>query len=144
MKKPIKIGLIVLLFAMLIAVRGYISLFFYDPLSDYFKREYLYSSIPVMNFNLYFLHLLFRYLINTIISLALIYLFFKNRKLLIFSVKFYIISFVLLCLLLFFILKYDSSEGYMLVFYIRRFLIQPVFVFVLLPAFYYQKLKESN
>lgn len=144
MKKPIKIVFIVLLFAMLIAVRGFISPFFYDPLSDYFKREYLYSSIPAINFNLYFLHIFFRYLLNTIISLALIYLFFKKRKLLMFSIKFYLISFVVLCLLLFFLLKYNNSEGYMLIFYVRRFLIQPIFVFVLLPAFYYQKLKESN
>ena len=144
MKKLGNIVLIVLLFVMLIAVRGFIAPFFYDPLSDYFKREYLYSSIPAINFNLYFLHIFYRYALNAIISLTLIYLFFKNRKLLIFSIKFYVISFVGFSFFFFFLLKFDDFEGYMLIFYVRRFLIQPVFVFILLPAFYYQKLKGSN
>jgi len=144
MRKLSNIVLIVLLFAMLIAIRSFVSPYFYDPLSDYFKREYLYSPIPELNFNLYFSHVFLRYMLNAIISLALIYLFFKNRNLLLFSIKFYVISFIGLCLLLFFLLKIQDFEGYMLVFYVRRFLIQPVFVFILLPAFYYQKLKERN
>jgi len=144
MKKLSNIVLIVFLFGMLIAVRGFVSPYFYDPLNEYFKREYLYSSIPEINFNLYFLHIFFRYILNAIISLGLIYLLFKSRKLIIFSIKFYVISFIVLSLLLFVILKFNDFEGYMLVFYVRRFLIQPVFVFILLPAFYYQKLKESN
>lgn len=144
MKKLTTIILIVLLFVMLIAIRGFVSPYFYDPLSDYFKREYLYSPIPAIDLSLYFLHIFFRYFLNTIISLGLIYLFFKSRKLLLFSIKFYVISFVGLCLLLFLLLKFDDSDGYMLIFYVRRFLIQPVFVFILLPAFYYQRLKENN
>jgi len=144
MKKLIGVVLIVVLFGMLIAVRGFVSPYFYDPLNDYFKREYLYSPFPEINFNLYFLHIFFRYTLNTIISLGLIYLFFKSRKLFIFSIKFYVISFVVLCSLLFFILKINDFEGYMFVFYVRRFLIQPVFVFILLPAFYYQQMKENN
>jgi len=144
MKKLNSIILIVLFFAMLIAVRGFVSPYFYDPLSDYFKREYLYSPIPDIDLNLYFLHLFYRYCLNAIISLAIIFLFFKIRKLLVFSIKFYVISFMVLSLLLFALLKFNISNGYMLIFYIRRFLIQPIFVFVLLPAFYYQLLKERN
>lgn len=144
MKKILRIVLIIFLFLMLIAIRGYIAAYFYDPLNEYFKREYLYSSIPDIEFGTYFLHLFLRYLLNAIISLLIIYFIFMKREILVFSFKFYVTAFIVLSLLLFVFLKYPIIDGYMLIFYIRRFLIQPLFVFILLPAIYYQQLKLNN
>ena len=144
MRKSVRVGLIILLFLLLILIRALVQPYFYDPLLNYFKYDYLYTSIPELNFNAYFLNIFYRYILNTIISWAIIYLIFYDLKTLYFSIKFYAIAFLILCLMLFILLKFNVTQNYLLTFYVRRFLIQPLFVFILLPAFYYQKLKVKN
>lgn len=129
---------------MFVVVRGVIAPYFYDPLNEYFKNDYLFGGVPNIKFSTFFLHLFFRYFLNTIISLGILFLFFDDKKTMVFAVKFYSISFVVLAVFLAVLLKFNISEGYMLIFYVRRFLIHPLFVFILLPAFYYEKLKGSN
>jgi len=140
MTKTLQILLIVVLFLMLITVRAFVQPYFYDPLIEYFKSDYLHLPFPKLNLTIFFLNIFFRYALNTIISLGIIYLFFKNSKIINFSIKFYVIAFLLLSVLLFILLKFNLNQGYMLIFYVRRFLIHPLFLLLLLPAFYYQKL----
>jgi len=144
MKKTVQIVLIVLLFLMLIAVRAFVEPYFYDPLIEYFKVDYLHNSIPEISLGVFFLNIFYRYFLNTIISLAILYLVFNNYRALKFSFKFYAIAFFLLSITLFILLKYNLSNDYKLIFYVRRFLIHPIFLLVLLPAFYYQKLRQEN
>jgi exosortase F-associated protein len=144
MRKSVRILLIVVLFFMLISIRAFLQPYFYDPLLDYFKHDYLNASIPELNFGFYFLNILYRYALNTVISLAIIYLVFNNVKVLYFSAKFYILAFLAFSLIFFILLKFNVTQNYMLIFYIRRFLIQPLFVLILLPAFYYQKLLSAK
>ncbi len=144
MRKSVRILLIVVLLFLLISIRAFLQPYFYDPLLYYFKGDYLNASIPELNFGTYFLNIFYRYTLNTIISLAIIYLVFNDVKVLYFSVKFYFLAFLALGLMLFILLKFNVTQNYMLIFYIRRFLIQPLFVFILLPAFYYQKLKSPK
>ncbi len=144
MRKSVRIGLIMMLFMMLILVRAVVQPYFYDPLLAYFKHDFLNASIPELNFGVYFLNIFYRYAINTVISLSIIYLGFYDVKSLYFSIKFYVLAFAVLSLMLFILLKFNGSQNYLLIFYIRRFLIQPLFVFILLPAFYYQKLRSPK
>ena len=144
MKKVVRLLLVVLMVGILIVIRGFVAPYFYDPLRDYFLSDYLHVSVPAIDLIHFFLHLFLRYFLNTIVSLTLIYLIFKNLTLVQFSVKFYIYAFVILGFTLYLILLFQISDNYMLLFYVRRFLIHPLFVFILLPAFYYQSLKEDN
>ena len=144
MKKVVRLFFIVLMVGILIVIRGFVAPFFYDPLRDYFLSDYLHVSVPAIDLGHFFLHLFLRYFLNAIVSLALIYLIFKKLALVQFSVRFYILAFVILGFILYLILQFKISDNYMLLFYIRRFLIHPLFVFILLPAFYYQNLKQSN
>jgi exosortase F-associated protein len=144
MNKLTRLLIIVILFVLLIVIRGYVAPYFYDPLNDYFKNDYLNAPLPEIEFSTYFIHLFLRFVLNTIVSLALIYLFFMNKKLLVFAVKFYGFSFLLLVLTLYLLLKFNIKDLNMFIFYVRRFLIQPLFVLILLPAFYYQILKGNN
>ena len=144
MSKQARFFSVALLFLLLVAVRVFLQPCFYDPLISYFKNEYLYTTIPDLNFSKYFLHVFFRYVINTIISLVIIYVVFMQKKVMVFSIKFYVFSFVLLSCLLLILLKYKLTEGHMFVFYIRRFLMHPIFLLILLPAFYYQQLKSNK
>jgi len=144
MKKITSIILIALLIAALVAVRGFIQPYFYDPLLEFFKNDYLYNYLPKIVMGKYFWHIFLRYSLNSIISLGIIYLIFKESKIIIFSIKFYIAMFLFLAFSLFLILNFNLSESYLLLFYFRRFLIQPLFLFILIAAFYYQNLRENK
>ena len=141
MNKFIRSFLIFFLVVLLIMVRAYLAPYFYDPLNNYFKNDYLYMGIPKLDFVNYFMNILLRFTINSGISLIIIYLIFKDLKGVRFAVKFYSLSFIVLGLFLFILLMYNISNDYMLAFYVRRFLIHPIFLLVLVPAFYFQKLK---
>jgi len=139
MGKGIRIVLIVVLFLLLILVRSFASIMFYDPFIEFFKNDYLTSNFPEFITSNLFVSLFFRYMLNTLISLAIIYLFFLKKQLVLFSIKFYAITFIILAIAYFMLLKTEFSSGYLLAFYIRRMLIHPIFLLILLPAFYYQK-----
>ena len=139
MRKEIRIGLIIALFLLLILIRSFAPTLFYDPFIEFFKNDYLTSFFPVYETPKLFLSLIFRYLLNAIISLTIIYLFFPKKQLIIFSVKFYVIAFIILSGVYFLLLETSFSSGYLFAFYIRRMLIHPIFLLLLLPAFYFQK-----
>ena len=144
MKKAARISVIFFLLLLLIGIRAFIEPFFYDPLINYYKSNYLLNSIPELNLGYYFLNLFFRYSINSIISILIIFLVFNNFKTLRFIVKFYVFAFIILSIFLFLFLQFEPLSNKLMIFYIRRFLIQPLFLFILLPAFYYQKLKLKD
>jgi len=140
MDRKARILIIFMLFLALVLVRAFQYQLFYDPFIEYFKNGYLYDPIPVFSGSKLLIHLIFRYALNTTISLLIIYLAFQNKDFLIFSIKFYTIVFILLSVIFFIILKGELADGYLFAFYIRRFLIHPLFVLILLPAFYYKQL----
>jgi len=129
---------------MLVGVRAFVEPFFYDPLIHYFKNESLTKTIPELNLSFYFWNLFLRYSLNSILSLVIIYLIFKNIKTVLFSLKFYVISFFVLCFILFLLLNFEDLANNLLIFYVRRFLIQPLFLFILVFAFYYQKIQSKK
>ena len=140
MDKKYRIIIILLLFFVLVLVRAFELQLFYDPFIEYFKNDYLYDPIPVFSGSKLLVSLVFRYGLNTMISLIIIYVAFQNRNFVLFSVKFYLLAFILLSITFFIILKGELAHGYLFAFYIRRFLIHPLFVLLLLPAFYYKQL----
>jgi exosortase F-associated protein len=144
MNKATRILLVGFLLAILIAIRGFVAPYFYDPFNNYFKNDYLYLAFPQLEYGKYFLHLFLRYFLNSVVSLAIIMLIFRNQNYTKFALYFFGIAFILLGFQLFCILKFELTKGYMFVFYLRRFLIQPLFLFILLPAMYYQKLRVKK
>jgi len=144
MKKIVQIASLIILILILVAIRAVAISYFYDPLIQYFKGDYNYLPIPEINFGKYYFFLGVRYLLNMIVSLAIIYVLFPTLKILSFTVKFYIIAFILLSIILLTLLKYNLVDSYLLTFYVRRFLIHPLFLLILLPAFYYQKLNKKK
>ncbi len=139
MNRWIRMGIIGVLIILLMVVRSFGDKLFYDPFIDYFKNDYLYNNVPGYGTLKLFFHIFLRYTTNALISLAIIYVAFLNRRLIKFSVKFYIIAFIVLCVVYYGLLRAGMNNGYLFTFYVRRFLIHPVFVLILLPAFYYQK-----
>lgn len=139
MNKWVRLGIIGVLILMLVLVRALGDKIFYDPFIAYFQNDYLHENMPGFKFLKLFYHLMLRYLANALISLAIIYFAFSKKALVVFSIKFYAIAFVILGITYYFLLRNGMENGYLFTFYIRRFLIHPVFILVLLPAFYYQQ-----
>lgn len=139
MKKASKIALIILLFCLLVLIRFFENTLFYDPLITFFKGNYLHNQPPVLFEGKLVGFTILRYAMNTVISLAVIYVAFRDWQLLKFSLIFYGVALVVLVLLFLYFLNNLGPENYFIFFYVRRFLIQPLFILLLLPAFYYQK-----
>ena len=142
MSKYLKIVLVFLFFVLLVAVRAFQTNLFYDPLIVYFKNDYLYTGIQNIVVWKLVVNMLFRYLINSVISLGIIWVLFERKEYLKFASYFLMIAFVILITVFVILIKNNFESGYLLPFYIRRFIIHPLFLLILLPAFYYQKLSN--
>ena len=139
MHRGFRIIIILLLFLCLVLIRRYADSLFYDPLIAFFKGDYKTTSLPNFSLGKLIVGVGFRFWLNTLISLAILWFWFQKTSIIQFSFWVYMIVFVLL-ISLFILLLFVSSEGsYMFLFYVRRFLIQPLLVLLLIPAFYFQK-----
>lgn len=129
---------LVILIGLLVLIRAFENQLFYDPFLNYFKEESV-STYPEMNSVKLFSNLFFRYVLNTIISLAILYVIFKDLVLVQFSAVLYFFFFILLIVGFYIYLNHFDESHKMILFYIRRFLIQPLFVLLFISGFYYQK-----
>jgi exosortase F-associated protein len=137
-----RIALAIAFVLLLALIRSYEDSLFYDPFLDYFKGDYYNLPFPEADCFQLFLGLLFRYFLNTVLSLAIIYVLFKDSDAIKFASVLYVLFFVLLTIAFYYLLLKDGEANKMGLFYIRRFLIQPIFLLLFLPAFYYQKQKD--
>lgn len=144
MSKAVRIILVFVLFVLLFLVRAYEMEMFYDPLIEYFQNDYLYKSIPEINSWHLAVDLLYRYTINSLISLGIIHLIFQNKKYVKFSGFLLMFAFMIMIVIFSFLLRSNFEFGYLLPFYIRRFIVHPLFLIILLPAFYYHKKSISK
>ena len=136
--------LIAILSACLVLIRAFEKELFYDPFIVFFQNDYLYTKMPDFDTSLLFVNLFFRYALNSLISIAIIYLVFKKLGYVILASKLYVFAFLLLSLVYYFLLMDGFENGYLLPFYIRRFLVHPLFLLLLLAALYYEKLTGTE
>ncbi|AWH85059.1 exosortase F system-associated protein [Flavobacterium album] len=127
-------GIIVLL-VLLVLVRVFEEKLFYDPLLAFFRKED--KELPEYDSMQLFFGLAFRYGLNMLFSLGIIWLAFKDKSVMKLTTVLYAVFFVLLTAVLFISLN-TEKPSLLLIFYVRRFLIQPLFLILFLPAFYYQ------
>ena len=125
-------------------LRNYETVLFYDPFLNYFKNDYLNLPFPDYNSFELFWNLLLRYLLNTSLSLLILYVIFKDIQLIKFATILYLLLFFLLIVAFFILLQFFDDCYNFLLFYIRRFLIQPLFLLLFIPAFYIQKNADSE
>ncbi|WP_055097220.1 exosortase F system-associated membrane protein [Flavobacterium aquidurense] len=138
LKHKIKIIIAFLIIVCFVVIRIFEVQLFYDPFLIYFESDFKNLPIPQVDAFKLFYGLLLRYFLNTILSLMLIYTLFRDREILKFSAVIY--GFFLLILFgMFFIILNYFPDGNWLLFYVRRFIIQPIFVLLFIPAFYYQQ-----
>jgi len=110
---------------------------FYDPFINYFQNDFKNLPYPQVDKLKLFYSLFFRYIINSALSLSLIYVLFKNRDILKFSIIMYSLFLIVLLTAFFIVLDFFPTASWLL-FYVRRFIIQPILVLLFIPGFYYQ------
>ena len=102
-KKVAQVSFLVLL---LILIRAFENTFFYDPFLNYFKSEYANLPFPEISVVKLFLSLGFRFYLNSVISLFLLYVIFNDGKMVKFSILLYMILGSILMISFFFVQKW--------------------------------------
>lgn len=142
--KSIRIVIGILLIICLISVRRYEEILFYDPLLPFFRKSFMRAAFPDINLSRHILSMTFRYALNTILSLCILYVIFLKKKILRFSTVFYILMWILLTPLYVYFVQIHFNVSFIAGFYVQRFLMQPIFLFVLIPALLYQTYQEKK
>lgn len=135
----LRIGFLITLIMALVFIKIFENNIFYDPLIAYFKGNFDAMTLPKMHQIKLFASLGFRYYLNSIISLGIIYLLFKNSKTTKLAMLLYIVLGSILFISFVFILQFFDETNKMSLFYIRQFITQPLFLIIFVLAFYFQR-----
>ncbi|RLZ11884.1 exosortase F system-associated membrane protein [Faecalibacter macacae] len=127
----------------LIAVRMFETKLFYDPLLAFFKNSN-HTILPQMDLIKLYTHVFFRYMINLFLTVIIVKILFWKQSYVKFTIIVGIIGFVLLLPIYAYMLNNNLNFGEMIFFYVRRFLIQPMFMIILIPCFYYQEIRNKK
>ena len=145
MKRTGKIAGILIGLILLILIRKAETHLFYDPLLSFFKQsDFNHQNVPDFNTFRLFLSLKFRFGLNAILTLVIIQLWFSDKKITQVSCYILIIAFAFFSLLYLASLSTNFGLGYMPTFYIRRILIQPIILLLLIPAIYYYRYSKNQ
>lgn len=144
MEKAIKVSAIIFTLLGFIVIRLYEVDLFYDPFIQFYDSSYHDLKPPEFDLSALILNVSARYWLNSILSIVLIYMLFQKKSVFRFSLFFYLTAFLILLIVYLIIVNRLTPDLYLTFFYVRRFLIQPIFILLLLPAFYYQKLNRNR
>ena len=139
LNNKIKVFVLFLLVLVLTSIRIFEESLFYDPYLDFFKTDFTNFPLPVVDKLSLFLSLFFRYSLNSIVSIFFIQIAFNDINFTKFASVLYGILFVILILVFYVVLAFFADESKMELFYIRRFLIQPLFLLLFIPGYLIQK-----
>jgi exosortase F-associated protein len=129
---------------MLVAVRYFEENLFYDPLNSYFHSDFQNQPIPALNLGFLLFSNLLRYLMNTVLSIAIIWFAYRNKHYVKASFWVYLFSGIILLVLTTVLLYTTGGFFKMALFYLRRFIIHPLLLFILIGGFFYLKTRESK
>lgn len=138
LKHKFKILITILVVFCFGVIRAFETEIFYDPFLSYFESDFKDLAFPQIDSVRLFYSLLLRYVLNAVLSIILIYTLFQDLEIMKFSVFLYVFFLVLLLGIFMIIVNYLPEANWLL-FYVRRFIIQPIFVLLFVPAFYYQQ-----
>jgi len=105
MNKVLKIGLIGFLLLGLVLIRFYEHELFSDPLLEFYTSEFSYAQAPEFDVMQVLGSTSLRYLLNSMISIAIIGMVFPYRKTILFSMVFYALVYLILTLLFWFFIN---------------------------------------
>lgn len=128
----------------LIAVRALEDKIFYDPFLNYFHESNKKALIPDFEWGELIISHIFRFLLNLIFSLVIVHFMFKNKKWTMQAATLIFLVFLITFPIYLYCIHTKFEIGYLFSFYVRRFVIQPLVVLLIIPMFYYRKQLEKK
>ena len=128
----------------LISVRFLEDKIFYDPFLNFFKGDFRVAQIPEFEtFKLIVSHV-FRFLLNLFFSAMVVHFMFLNKKWTLQAIALMTIAFLFFFPIYLWCLFSKMEIGYLFTFSVRRFVIQPIVLLLVIPIFYYRKKLGKN
>jgi exosortase F-associated protein len=128
----------------LIGVRVVENTIFYDPFLSYFQEGIKNISFPVFEWGKLIGGHLFRFVLNLFFSCLIIQGLFKNKHWTMQGALMMVIVFAIAFPIYLFCIQNKFEIGYLFSFYMRRFVIQPLIILLIVPMFYYRKQMERR
>jgi len=123
----------------LVGVRMLEDAIFYDPFLNYFHEANKNISLPQFEWGKLILSHLFRFILNLFFSCIIIHFLFKNKEWTIQAAVLITIIFAITFPIYLYCIYNQFEIGYLFSFYMRRFVIQPLILLLIVPLFYYRK-----
>ena len=123
----------------LISVRSLEDKIFYDPFLEFFKADYKVAQVPDFIWGKLMLSHFFRFALNLIFSAIVVHFMFLNKKWTIQAVFLMAVAFLFFFPIYLWCLYIKMEIGYLFTFSVRRFVIQPIILLLIIPIFYYRK-----
>lgn len=121
------------------SVRIFEDSLFYDPFLNYFHDATKNAKFPDFEWTKLILSHLFRFILNLISSCVIIHFIFKNKSWTVQGAILITIIFAITFPIYLYCVSDRFENGYLFSFYIRRFVIQPLILLLIIPLFYYRK-----
>ena len=123
----------------LIGVRMVEDKIFYDPFLDYFHEANKKAVFPDFEWGKLILNYIFRFVLNLFFSAVIIQFVFKNFRWTVQAVVMILLVFAITFPMYLYCISTKFEIGYLFSFYMRRFVIQPLILLLIIPMFYYRK-----
>ena len=135
--------LVLMVILVLVAVRFLRAEYFYDPLESFFRSDFKNQlQFPLLDFLELLKSYSFTYFLNSFLSIIIIYRYFPKKDILKFLVVLFGLFYV--ALLVIFILSFVFvSDDFLVFYYIRRFVLNPLLLILILPAYFYNSYIKS-
>lgn len=124
----------------LISVRILEDQIFYDPFLNYFHEANKHAAFPDFSSLKLILNHLLRFVLNLIFSAIVVHFIFRNKKWTVQAVVLMLIVFAITFPIYLYCMHTRFEVGYLFSFYMRRFVIQPLILLLIIPLFYYRKM----
>ena len=123
----------------LVSVRFLENKIFYDPFLEFFKADYKVAQVPDFIWGKLMLSHFFRFALNLIFSAIVVHFMFLNKKWTIQAVFLMAVAFLFFFPIYLWCLYSKMEIGSLFTFSVRRFVIQPIILLLIIPIFYYRK-----
>ncbi|MFP3591734.1 exosortase F system-associated membrane protein [Chryseobacterium sp. SIMBA_038] len=123
----------------LVGVRALEDKIFYDPFLNYFHEASKNIPFPDFEWGKLIIGHLFRFILNLFFSCVIIHFIFKNKEWTMQGALLIIIIFAITFPIYLYCISDRFEIGYLFSFYMRRFVIQPLILLLIIPLFYYRK-----
>lgn len=123
----------------LIGVRMAEDAIFYDPFVKFFRAADERAVFPDFEWVKLVISYIFRFSLNLLFSLIIVHFIFNNKKWTIQAAVLIMMVFAITLPVYLYCVYTRFEIGYLFSFYMRRFVIQPLILLMIIPLFYYRK-----